>query len=139
MKISRRCFLSASGCLAAGFSLWACATVSIYRASVSGDRISLDASRFPELSEPGGGIVLKAEGLRDSILLVNDGGRLQALSAVCTHLGCNVRPAGRLLVCPCHGSTYSLDGRVTRGPAARALSKFETQTRGDRVEIFISR
>ncbi len=83
--------------------------------------------------------MLQARELEDPLLLVNDGGRLQAYSAVCTHLRCNVRPSGGFLVCPCHGSTYNLGGGVTRGPAARALPKFETQTIGDRVEIVIPR
>ena len=83
--------------------------------------------------------MLQAGELQEPLLLVNNGGRLQALSAVCTHLRCNVRPSGQFLRCPCHGSTYTLDGKVTRGPAMRALPKFETQTIGDRVEIVIPR
>jgi len=48
-----------------------------------------------------------------------------AISAVCTHLGCNVRhEEGRGYACPCHGSTFDEDGRVTRGPAAWALPRF---------------
>jgi cytochrome b6-f complex iron-sulfur subunit len=48
-----------------------------------------------------------------------------AISAVCTHLGCNVNhEEGRGFVCPCHGSTYDEDGRVTRGPAAWPLPRY---------------
>jgi cytochrome b6-f complex iron-sulfur subunit len=48
-----------------------------------------------------------------------------AVSAVCTHLGCNVNAEeGRGFVCPCHGSTYDEDGRVTGGPAAWPLPRF---------------
>jgi len=46
-----------------------------------------------------------------------------ALRAECTHLGCLVQPD--LLTggfsCPCHGSQYSKDGTVTRGPAPKPL------------------
>jgi len=48
-----------------------------------------------------------------------------ALSARCTHLGCRLmhdRPRRRL-ACNCHGSTFSLDGAVLRGPAARHLER----------------
>ena len=48
-----------------------------------------------------------------------------ALRAECTHLGCLVQPAlGGVggFACPCHGSQYSADGAVQRGPAPRPLS-----------------
>lgn len=46
-----------------------------------------------------------------------------ALKAECTHLGCLVaaNPLGDGFTCPCHGSQYSRDGSVLRGPAPRAL------------------
>ena len=48
-----------------------------------------------------------------------------AISAVCTHLGCNVNhEEGRGFVCPCHGSTYDEDGVVTSGPAAWPLPRY---------------
>lgn len=48
-----------------------------------------------------------------------------ALSARCTHLGCRLRhdTAGKRLACNCHGSTFTLDGQVQRGPAARDLER----------------
>jgi cytochrome b6-f complex iron-sulfur subunit len=48
-----------------------------------------------------------------------------AVSAVCTHLGCNVNhEEGRGFACPCHGSTFFEDGRVRKGPAAWPLPRF---------------
>jgi cytochrome b6-f complex iron-sulfur subunit len=48
-----------------------------------------------------------------------------AISAVCTHLGCNVNhEEGHGFVCPCHGSTYDESGVVTKGPAAWDLPRF---------------
>lgn len=44
-------------------------------------------------------------------------------SAICTHMGCTVKPAGKELHCPCHGSVYdAVTGKVIHGPAPRALS-----------------
>ena len=66
----------------------------------------------------------------NKILLLDAGSRsrqsITAYSGICTHAGCAVsgwRHGSRLLVCPCHGSTYAADqnGAVLRGPASRRL------------------
>lgn len=45
-------------------------------------------------------------------------------SLVCTHLGCVVpwSSANNKFMCPCHGSQYSPDGSVVRGPAPLPLA-----------------
>jgi cytochrome b6-f complex iron-sulfur subunit len=50
-----------------------------------------------------------------------------ALSSVCTHLGCMTRyvPENAQLACPCHGSRFSLEGKVTAGPAPRPLRRLQ--------------
>lgn len=47
-----------------------------------------------------------------------------ALNAVCTHLGCVVpwNKAVNKFMCPCHGSQYSMEGSVVRGPAPLPLA-----------------
>ncbi|WP_055491226.1 FAD-dependent oxidoreductase [Streptomyces sp. TP-A0356] len=52
-------------------------------------------------------------------------GRVHALSARCTHLGCLVafNRAEQAWECPCHGSRFDLDGRVLQGPATRPLER----------------
>ena len=51
-------------------------------------------------------------------------GALHSVSAVCTHLGCDVawNHAEQTWDCPCHGSRFSPDGRVINGPAVTDLS-----------------
>ena len=65
-----------------------------------------------------------AEGVTfvDDVIFVRTDGTVRALSARCPHLGCTIsRVSGNLLVCPCHGSTFHLDGSVVTGPALRPL------------------
>jgi nitrite reductase/ring-hydroxylating ferredoxin subunit len=67
--------------------------------------------------------------------LINDGGRLHAISAICTHMGCRLKPeqgaAG--LRCLCHGSRFSPDGRVLAGLAADPLPRIALRIAGGRI------
>ena len=47
----------------------------------------------------------------------------------CTHLGCPVAysPGGDNFSCPCHGGAYDSLGRVTAGPPARPLDRFDVK------------
>jgi nitrite reductase/ring-hydroxylating ferredoxin subunit len=67
--------------------------------------------------------------------LINDGGRLHAVSAICTHMGCRLKPVqGRLgLRCLCHGSQFSADGRVLAGVAPDPLPHIAMRVEGGRV------
>ncbi len=57
-----------------------------------------------------------------------------AFSAICTHQGCTVQPAGKTLDCPCHGSVYNaLTGEVVNGPAQRSLPALKVTLSGDNV------
>ncbi len=52
-----------------------------------------------------------------------EAGKIVAFSAICTHQGCTVLPAGKQFHCPCHGSVYdAATGAVISGPAPTALS-----------------
>lgn len=50
---------------------------------------------------------------------------LHAISSICTHLGCIVSIEEWGFQCPCHGSKYTKDGKVTGGPAPRNLAWLE--------------
>ena len=51
-----------------------------------------------------------------------------ALSAICTHQTCTISGFGNQnYVCPCHGSTFDVNGRVLGGPAPAPLHQYPTQ------------
>jgi nitrite reductase/ring-hydroxylating ferredoxin subunit len=71
---------------------------------------------------PGDGTVVRIGG-RHVAVHRDDEGRLQAVSARCTHLGCLVgwNRADRTWECPCHGSCFSDGGSLIQGPATKPL------------------
>jgi len=61
-------------------------------------------------------------------------GRAAAFSAICTHLGCTVAPAGKELHCPCHGSVFdAATGTVVHGPAPAPLAAVPVHVRDGKV------
>jgi cytochrome b6-f complex iron-sulfur subunit len=61
-------------------------------------------------------------------------GTAACFSAICTHMGCTVNPAGKELHCPCHGSVYDAStGEVKQGPAPKPLPKITVHVSGGNV------
>lgn len=60
-----------------------------------------------------------------------------AYSPQCTHLGCAYHwdERGKNFLCPCHTSTFALDGTVTAGPAPRPLDRYEVKVEGSKILI----
>lgn len=59
-----------------------------------------------------------------------------AVTAICTHQTCTITGFGNQnYVCPCHGSTFDVNGRVVSGPAFAPLRQFATQFAGNVLTI----
>jgi len=58
-----------------------------------------------------------------------------AFAPQCTHLGCAYHwdERKRDFLCPCHSSTFGLDGRVLSGPAPRPLDRYELKIEKGRL------
>ena len=72
--------------------------------------------------KPGDGKVIEREQQKWGVYRDNSG-RIHAVSATCTHMKCivNWNQRERTWDCPCHGSRFSLDGKVIEGPALTDL------------------
>ncbi len=91
-----------------------------------GRRFALDRLKRASTDSiaPGQGAIVR-EGPVQAAVYRDDGGRLHAVSARCTHLGCIVdfNAAERSWDCPCHGSRFDTDGSVLAGPAVAPLAR----------------
>ena len=64
-------------------------------------------------------------------VLIHTESRFSALSLVCTHLGCSVESDTQGFACPCHGSRFGADGKVTHGPAVKPLTSLRIEMTED--------
>jgi nitrite reductase/ring-hydroxylating ferredoxin subunit len=74
------------------------------------------------------------------VLLVKQGATIHAISDRCSHRGCSLHEGEFLgettVVCPCHGSTFSLkDGALLHGPATAPQPAYLTRVRDGKVEV----
>ena len=83
---------------------------------------------------PVGSAVAATLGGKAVVVAQPTAGTAVAFSAICTHKGCTVAPAGAKLNCPCHGSVFdALTGKVLSGPASRALTAVPVTVKGGAV------
>ena len=60
----------------------------------------------------------------DQVIVYKTENNLEIYSSKCTHLGCKINSAANdEIVCPCHGSRYSFNGEVIKGPSTKPLVK----------------
>jgi nitrite reductase/ring-hydroxylating ferredoxin subunit len=118
--VTRRTFLSATG-TSAGLIIVATAVPSCGNATGSPPTGPVPAGNLSALSV---GTML----VMSNVVVARDADGVYAMSAVCTHQGCVIDDSNNTivsgLVCPCHGSAFDGNGKVTRGPASRPLQNY---------------
>lgn len=84
--------------------------------------------------EVGGGTIIADQGV---VVTQPSDGDFKAFTATCPHQGClvNAVSEGKIL-CPCHGSSFSIDdGSVQGGPASSGLSEVAITVEGDSITL----
>jgi cytochrome b6-f complex iron-sulfur subunit len=138
---SRRAILQGLGAATAGLYIAGCqAGSSLPPAATS----ACGASTCIDLADPanaalasvGGALVFDTS--TDTVMVIRTSAtQVVALSAICTHAGCEMDYLSNqeLVDCPCHGSQFDLSGRVTRGPAHRGLNVYTATLANDVITI----
>ncbi len=71
------------------------------------------------------------------LVRATEGAPIRAFSTVCPHLGCGIDWNDRTgkFDCPCHDSSFDLQGRCLSGPAPRGLDELEVSADGREVLV----
>ncbi len=117
--LTRRTIVAGAGAVVAGAGLLAAGCAGAPAPAAPAD----DAAGTPvgpAADVPvGGAQIFDAAGV---VVTQPTAGSYSAFSTACPHQGCAVSSIeGASIVCPCHGSTFALDGSVTQGPAQTPL------------------
>jgi Rieske Fe-S protein len=93
--------------------------------AASGITVTIDSSS-PLASVGGAALVRSSVG---EFLVAHTGqNAFSAMTATCTHQTCTITGfQNQNFVCPCHGSTFDLNGHVLIGPAPASLRQYATQ------------
>lgn len=62
----------------------------------------------------------------------------KALFLQCTHQGCELTPFEHMIVCPCHGAEFTIEGDVSQGPAETQLTSFKTTNDHENIYIYFA-
>ncbi len=99
-------------------------------------KLAVPLSRAETLRTVGASQVLELKGT--PVLFIRDSETsIRALTPICTHKKCTVtyNRSKDLVECPCHGSTYGLDGKVRKGPATLPLKIYAASLDGERIVL----
>jgi Rieske Fe-S protein len=86
---------------------------------------------FPDALQPGQAFLPPGR----SVAVFRDAEGIWAVSTICTHLGCIVNVNAGGFECPCHGSRFTADGSVIKGPAPQPLAWLKVSAVGDKLVI----
>lgn len=131
MTFDRRMFLKTFG-IAVGAAVLAPAR--LVRAEPKKVAVRLD--KFEKLKDIGGSVTVTIK--ERQVLLVRESETsVRAYNPTCTHQQCAVGydAEKKRIVCPCHGGTYDLDGKVLGGPPTQPLQSYPAALSEDRIVL----
>lgn len=140
MNISRKKFMLQTGltgaaiCCGGGMIslLSACGGLKTIEATVKDKKIELKK----RIIKGNNYIIINSLQLKGPVLLSKDKqGLLTAVLMICTHRSCELNLVSDKLICPCHGSEFSQNGKVTLSPAQEDLHQFKISTDDDYIYI----
>jgi Rieske Fe-S protein len=134
--LSRRAVVVGAGVTGAGLVVAGCSTVETSgdASGAGAEGTPADSTLGPSSDVPvGSARIYEAEGV---VVTQATAGDFAAFSTACPHQGCAVaRIEGPSIICPCHGSSFALDGTVTQGPATTGLESRGVTVTGDQLTL----
>lgn len=123
--------LAAMGSMIAAFALSIFGMLKLPKAAVSASAAKKFNVSLPDTLVEGEAFIPPGR----NVAVFRDGEGVFAISMVCTHLGCIVKASSAGFDCPCHGSGFTKDGTVRKGPAPKPLPWLKVTKNGSAFTV----
>lgn len=123
--------LAALGAMAAAFGLSILGMLKLPKAAVSASPAKKFNVAIPDTLADGEAFIPPGR----NVAVFRDDEGVFAISTVCTHLGCIVKTSANGFDCPCHGSGFTKDGTVRKGPAPKPLPWLKVSRAGATITV----
>lgn len=142
-KFIKNCGYTAVGIPMMGAILQSCGSIYYATTSQSKTGLTLSKSEFWEIKKDKKierkFVMIQSGNFQFPICLYKIEEDLYTASLLkCTHKGCELNVGGGIFSCPCHGSEFTIQGKVLEGPANEDLQTFITKTDNENIYITIS-
>jgi len=140
-KFIKSCCITTVGITIGGTVLQSCGFIHYASVSRDANRLIIKKSEFWEqkkakkIERPF--VLVKPDDSEFPICIykIIDGSYVASL-LMCTHRGCQLNVGGGIYSCPCHGSEFSVSGKVLEGPAETDLKTFKIETDNEHIYIY---
>jgi Rieske Fe-S protein len=112
--------------------LSACTPIPVIKASDEKGTMTVPLSSFTEKNKM---VIVRSGELEFDILVVKSANAYHALQMKCSHQDNPLTANASGLFCSAHGSTFDLEGNVTKEPALKPLKKYKTEWNASSVLI----
>lgn len=123
--------LAAIGSMLAAFMLSMLGMLKLPKAAVSASPAKKFDLALPDTLQEGEAFIPPGR----NVAVFRDKEGVFAISTVCTHLGCIVKTSANGFDCPCHGSGFTKDGTVRKGPAPTPLPWLKVSISGGTLTV----
>lgn len=120
--------------LAASALLSSCSSLPLVQAKADQDKLFLAKSEFAA----GNLIIVRNNKIDTDILVRKKDNEFIALRMMCTHEEQPLTATTDQLHCASHGSSFDLNGNVTREPATKPLRKYKITTTEEEITIHLN-
>ena len=98
------------------------------------NKVNVPMSSFGESNV----LILRNDQMEFDVLLVKrSDSEVTALQMKCSHQDNSLTANKNGLFCSAHGSTFDLDGKVTKEPALNPLKKFKTEINNQNIIVYL--
>jgi len=141
-KFIKSCCTAGIGIPFMGTMLLSCESLYYAKVSVQTNKILVSKSEFAKIKDgktvPRKFVLIKTEKLNFPICVYRiEENKYVSSLLMCTHQKCELNVAAGQYSCPCHGSEFSINGKVLEGPAENNLVTYKTTIENEQIIVHI--